>query len=79
MQPEKFTLIYKDTVADVEIHSISGQPVYRVIFGNKTEPLILHRATQFNAIKFWTSIPEGRQELAEEVGILIEKHIKQKK
>ena len=69
MQPVKFALLYHGAPADVEVYSISGQSVYRVIFGNKTDPLVLHRATQFNASRFWTSIPEGRQELAEEIGV----------
>jgi hypothetical protein len=78
MPPEKFVLSYQDAIINVEIYSISGQPVYRVIFGDKTEPLVLHRATHFNTGRFWTSIPEGRQVLAEEIGVLIEKYLKQK-
>ena len=78
MQPEKFAISYQDTVAHVEIHSISGQTIFRVIFGDNKAPLVLHRATQFEAKRFWTSIPEGRQKLAEEIGILIEKYFREK-
>jgi hypothetical protein len=78
MQPEKFQIIYNNSAANVEVHSISGQPIYRVIFSEKIAPLNLTRALHRNADKFWTSIPEGRQELAEKVGTLIEQHIRQK-
>ena len=78
MQPEKFEIVYNDIAATVELHSISGQTIYRVIFKEKIAPLSLTRALHRNANKFWTSIPEGRQELAEKVGALIEQRIRQK-
>ncbi len=36
-------------------------------------------ATNANNEKFWTSIPEGRQELAQQVGPLIENYYRSKK
>jgi hypothetical protein len=78
MKPESFAIINNEIPATVEELSIAAQTIYRVIFTDKTAPLILTRATNHNAGRFWTSIPEGRQEFAEEIGKLIEKHIRQK-
>jgi hypothetical protein len=77
-QPERFSVNYKKNAAAVEVLSIAGQTVYRVRFSDQTQQLILTRATHQNTNRFWTSIPEGRQELAEEVGALIEQYIRQK-
>ena len=57
-------------------HSISGQVIYRVLYLDNRPPLVLTRALHANAHFFWTSIPEGRQAEAEEVGTLIAEHIK---
>ena len=76
-QPEKFNIDYKNNSATVEVLSIAGQTIYRVVFANRNA-LILTRATNSNAARFWTSIPEGKMEMAEEVGVLIEQYLKQK-
>jgi hypothetical protein len=52
--------------------------MFRIIFSNPGAPLIITRATHENAYRFWTSIPEGRQRQAEEIGTLIEEHYKKK-
>ena len=72
----KFELNYKDGTIRVQRHSIGAQVIFRVTFSNKTTPLILTRAIHANAYKFWTSIPEGRQREAEEVGALISEYFK---
>jgi hypothetical protein len=77
-QPERFSINHNNSAAAVEVLSITGQTIYRVVFSNNMQMLILTRATSSNASRFWTSIPEGRQELAEEIGALIENHIRQK-
>lgn len=75
MSPNKFEVTYKNAPIIVEVLSVAGQTLYRVNL--KTgPPLILTRATHANAYKFWTSIPEGRQTEAEEVGPLIAEYIR---
>ncbi|HEY5463238.1 MAG TPA: hypothetical protein VIJ95_08275 [Hanamia sp.] len=64
--------------AKVQRHSISGQVIFRVIFPAKIPPLVLARATRENSNRFWTSIPEGRQLEAEEIGRLIAEHFNPK-
>ncbi len=77
-QPERFSINHGKYSAAVEVISVAGQTIYRVVFSNNMQMLILTRATNSNAGRFWTSVPEGRQELAEEVGALIESNIRQK-
>ena len=57
-------------------HSIGAQVIFRVTFSNKKSPLVVTRAIHSNAYKFWTSIPEGRQKEAEEIGALIAEYFK---
>jgi len=71
-QNEIFDLEYENSPAKVERIQIPGQTFFRVNFSNGTPPLTLLRATDANQSKFWTSIPEGRQQLAERIGLLIE-------
>jgi hypothetical protein len=72
---EKFEVIYKEKPAKIEVISVGGQTLYKVIFDEKPG-LFVTRAKHFNANKFWTSVPEGKQQLAEEIGVLIEQHYK---
>ncbi len=72
---EKFYVSYKGEQVSIEIHSLSGQTIYRVLIPNMAQ-LVLHRAQKSAGGYFWTSIPEGKQKLAEAIGPLIEEHIK---
>jgi len=71
-----FELNFKDGTIRVQRHSIGAQVIFRVTFSNKTTPLVVARALHANAYRFWTSIPEGRQQEAEEVGALISEYFK---
>jgi len=70
-----FELDYKTERVRVERRLFANQVIYRVLFSNKSTPLALTRTTD-NVRKFWTSVPEGRQKEAEEIGLLIEAFIK---
>jgi hypothetical protein len=72
-----FDLSYQDTLVRITRHDIQGQTVYRVIFADKRQPLILHRALNAVAEYFWTSIPQGRKTEAEAIGRLIENYTRQ--
>ena len=76
VQETNFELNFKDGTIRVQRHSIGAQVIFRVTFSNKRTPLVVTRALHANAYRFWTSIPEGRQDEAEEVGALISEYFK---
>lgn len=58
-------------------HTIGGHTsVYRIVFSDGRQPLVITRATGKEIGKHWTSIPEGRFDEAEEVGLIIEDYFK---
>lgn len=71
-----FELLYNAEKIKVQRHSIGKETIFRIIFSNSKAPLVITRATHENAYRFWTSIPEGRQREAEEIGKLIEEYYK---
>jgi hypothetical protein len=75
MYPESFEVQYNDKPVKVEVLSITGQTIYRLHFRGQP-PLIITRAKKNIGSMFWTSIPEGKQKLAEEIGLLIEEYFK---
>ena len=68
---DNFELDFEEGKIQVHRLLVGTQTIFRVIFSDKRQPLVVTRATHANAYKFWTSIPEGRQKEAEEVGALI--------
>jgi hypothetical protein len=72
-----FEISYREEKIKVQRHSLGSQTIFRIIFANNS-PLVITRATHENAYRFWTSIPEGRQREAEEIGKLIEEFYKTK-
>jgi len=74
-----FELNFKDGTIRVQRHLLSNQVIYRIVFPDKRNPLVIIRALTDNAAHWWTSIPEGRQREAEEIGPLIEKYLEAKK
>ena len=74
---DNFELDFKDGKVQIRRHSIGKDVIFQVAFSDGTRPLVLTRAKHSNAYKFWTSIPEGRQDEAEEVGLLISEYFKQ--
>jgi len=74
----KFDLEFGIATIRVEEIRIPGQTFFRVSFSNEIPDLTLLRATNAKDEKFWTSIPEGRQKLAEEIGPMIEKYYRSK-
>ena len=76
---DHFELDYKEGKIIVQKHSISGQAIFRVSFPGRTSPLVLTRTLNPDKVKFWTSVPEGRQKEAEEIGPLIERYFRANK
>ena len=73
---DMFELNFKGGMIRIHRHSVASQTIYRVIFSNKRSPLVVTRVFTDNASHWWTSIPEGRQREAEEIGPLIADYIK---
>jgi hypothetical protein len=72
---EKFEILFQNEIVKVERLYVSNQVLFQVIFPNGKVGLLLTRATAQRGERFWTSIPEGRQKEAEEIGPLISQYI----
>ncbi len=70
-----FELNFKGEKISVQRHLLSNQTIYRILFSDKRTPLVITRALNENAARWWTSIPEGRQREANEIGPLIAEYI----
>ena len=73
-----FELDHKGVKLKVQSFLLNGQQIYRVVFPDNRKPLVIARPLNANATRFWTSIPEGRQKEAEEIGTLIAAHLQKK-
>ena len=71
---EEFEVEQRGQIIKIEVSSIGGQSIYKASFSN--DSLFLTRGRRANGELFWTSVPEGRQEIAEKIGALIEQHYK---
>ncbi|HMH34558.1 MAG TPA: hypothetical protein VK543_16080 [Puia sp.] len=71
-----FELQVNNVTIKVERLNLPGHVAFQVTFTSARLPIVIARAEDFNASRFWTSIPEGRQKEAEGVGILIEEYFK---
>ncbi|NCD67994.1 hypothetical protein [Mucilaginibacter agri] len=67
-----FEIDYRGLAAGVVEHRLPSGRVFHIQFSQPTlKPLVITVAHDSEDRKFWTSLPEGRQELAEEVGRLV--------
>ncbi|HLG40129.1 MAG TPA: hypothetical protein VI461_10690 [Chitinophagaceae bacterium] len=74
-EADPFELEYEGFKIRVQRHNVANTFVYHVVFQDKRPPLAITRATNANAARWWTSIPEGRQPEAEQIGPLIAEYI----
>ena len=70
-----FEVNYKDGKINIQRHLIANQTVYRILFSDKRTPLIITEALTNKDKHWWTSVPEGRQNEANEIGPLIAEYI----
>jgi hypothetical protein len=70
-QHEAFEIIYKEQSLPVERMMLGNFTCFRVGLIGKAA-LVVTRAQKGGGEKFWTSVPEGRQVEAEQIGPLIE-------
>jgi hypothetical protein len=71
-----FELDFKNGKISVQCHLVNNQTIYRIVFSDKRAALVITKFLTENAPRWWTSIPEGRQKEAEEIGPLIAQYIK---
>lgn len=73
-----FGLSYKGNQIKVTEHEIKDKRVFHIDFSGWRKPLVIAVGLSRKDEKFWTSIPEGRQDEAEELGKLIAGYIRNK-
>lgn len=74
-----FEVELKSQKLRISEHELAGKRVFHVDFGTGEKPLIITVGVNARDEKFWTSIPQGRQKEAAEVGKLIAEHIRAKR
>lgn len=74
-----FEIAYKGGVSKVTEAEIKSRRIFYIQFPDNKKVLTITVGKGLGDEKFWTSIPEGRQEEAEEVGKLIAAYIRSKK
>ena len=75
--PDKpFEILYGKTTLFIKPVDMQDRLAFQVTFSSERKPLLVVRAKDFNGVRFWTSMPEGRQKEAEGVGELIENYIR---
>jgi hypothetical protein len=70
-----FQISFNDKIVRIEKMEMGKNTLYVARFPN-ADTLLVTRAKDANGAGFWTSIPEGRQKLAEAIGELITDHIR---
>lgn len=78
MEPP-FTIEYEGSAAQVTEHELQEMRVFRITFTGPRKPLVITVAEKPGGKKWWTSVPQGRQKEAEEVGKLIADYIRAKR
>lgn len=72
-----FKIMYKGQEVQVAPKKIGIDTLFVVQFSPPDKPLILTKALRSGGGSFWTSIPEGRQKEAEQIGPMITAHFQQ--
>lgn len=80
MQPTgaQFVVDYQGGQTPIIVFADGKETLYQVHFP-ADKPFFIIKAFRNSANPFWTSIPEGKQELAEAFGALIDAHNEQAK
>ncbi|MGM9475249.1 hypothetical protein ACS5PU_02420 [Pedobacter sp. GSP4] len=71
-----FELNLRGSHLQISEHELAGKRIFRIKIENGPDHLIIAVAINASGKKFWTSIPEGRQKEATEIGKLIAEHIR---
>jgi len=74
-----FEIHYDGFAATVSEHELQDARVFHIAFADKRKPLVITVAEAPGGNKWWTSVPQGRQKEAEEVGKLVANYIRAKR
>jgi hypothetical protein len=74
-----FAIDYEGFAATVSEHTLQDMRIFRITFTGPRKPLVITVAEKPSGKKWWTSVPQGRQKEAEEVGRLIADYIRAKR
>jgi hypothetical protein len=75
--PKEFNVELYGQIASVSAHTIKSAKVFHIVFCGGRKTLNITIATDSDGSKFWTSVPEGRQEEAEFAGKVIASYIRE--
>lgn len=75
--PELFEVELNGQMVLVSDHTIRSARVFHIVYPGTTPPLNITIAENADGVKFWTSVPEGRQEEAELAGKVIAAYIRE--
>lgn len=75
--PREFDIELYGHIASVSAHVIKSAKIFHIIFSDRRKTLNITVATDDEGSKFWTSLPEGRQEEAELAGKVIAAYIRE--
>lgn len=73
-----FNLHLEGNTIRIAEHEVQGKRVFHVDFKNQKKPLVITVGIGLKDQKFWTSVPQGRQAEAEQIGKLIAEYIRAK-
>ena len=71
----KFEIVFNDKPVQIQTMDMGKDTMYIARFTDQPA-LMITRALDANGVRFWTSVPEGRQKLAEGIGELIADYIR---
>jgi hypothetical protein len=75
--PKDFDIEVNGLHCQVSIHSIKNAKVFHIVYEHSRPALNITVGVNSDDEKFWTSIPEGRQEEAEFAGKVIASYIRE--
>lgn len=75
--PKAFDIELNGLAAHVTGHTIRSAKVFHIVYSNSKPALNITVAENSDGVKFWTSVPEGRQEEAEFAGKVIASYIRE--
>ena len=75
--PKAFEIMLDGQTVQVSVHIIKSAKVFHLVYPSLKEHLNLTIANADDGGKFWTSLPEGRQEEAEVAGSVIAAYLRE--
>ncbi|NML20878.1 hypothetical protein HHL16_08335 [Pseudoflavitalea sp. G-6-1-2] len=75
-QDAPFEIVYQQHTLKVETLRIGKSVLYKITNEQKPGVFVVTRAKDAEGHFFWTSVPEGKPDLAAAIGSLIEEQIK---